>query len=137
MSPRRLSELEPALPEELAQHGDVCAICYQEMILGAVITECKHYFHTHCLRKWLVQQDNCPMCTRSIVSRPEEKVQEENAIEVEEELLEEEQVVEELPEDNNDASNGVKEDEPGPAAVDGVRRRCVVVEGMSNLFDGD
>ena len=52
----RLSELEPASSEELAAHGDVCSICYQEMVDGAVRTECKHYFHTHCLRRWLVVQ---------------------------------------------------------------------------------
>jgi len=72
----RLSELEPASFEELTLHGDVCSICYQEMVEGAVRTECKHYFHTHCLRRWLVVQDNCPMCTQPIVAKKEEEGEE-------------------------------------------------------------
>jgi len=29
---------------------------------NAKITQCNHYFHGVCLRKWLYVQDRCPLC---------------------------------------------------------------------------
>jgi len=70
---KRLNTLKTATDVELAQHGDVCSICYQDMEApGAVVTLCSHYFHKNCLKRWLVVQDNCPLCTKAIVA--EEKV---------------------------------------------------------------
>ena len=40
----------------------------------AVITDCQHFFHKHCLKKWLVVQDNCPLCTKPIVTAEEAEV---------------------------------------------------------------
>ncbi|XP_032654334.1 RING finger protein 145-like [Chelonoidis abingdonii] len=37
----------------------------QEMTM-AVITDCGHFFHTGCLRKWLYVQDTCPMCHQPV-----------------------------------------------------------------------
>ena len=52
--------------EQLAQHDDVCAICYNEM-KTAHITPCGHIFHSMCLRKWLYVKESCPMCHRDIM----------------------------------------------------------------------
>jgi len=42
---------------------DPCAICFSELYVHeARITNCKHLFHSICLRKWLYLQDTCPMC---------------------------------------------------------------------------
>ena len=54
-----------ASAEQLAQHDDVCAICYNEMT-SARITPCGHIFHSMCLRKWLYVKESCPMCHRDI-----------------------------------------------------------------------
>lgn len=57
-----------ASAEQLAQHDDVCAICYNEM-KSARITPCGHIFHSMCLRKWLYVKESCPMCHRDIVQQ--------------------------------------------------------------------
>nr|KAG5687898.1 hypothetical protein BaRGS_027221 [Batillaria attramentaria] len=45
----RIAALDEATQEQLDEHGDVCAICYQELT-AARITRCKHFFHAVCLR---------------------------------------------------------------------------------------
>ncbi|XP_025075255.1 protein TRC8 homolog isoform X1 [Pogonomyrmex barbatus] len=57
----KINSLPEANAEQLEQLDDVCAICYQEM-QSAKITQCNHYFHGVCLRKWLYVQDRCPLC---------------------------------------------------------------------------
>ncbi|XP_060781641.1 RING finger protein 145 isoform X1 [Neoarius graeffei] len=58
---RKINSLPRASAEQLQEHGDVCAICFQDMT-SAVITYCGHFFHGSCLRKWLYVQETCPMC---------------------------------------------------------------------------
>ncbi|KMQ90907.1 protein trc8-like protein [Lasius niger] len=57
----KINSLPEAKIEQLEKLDDVCAICYQEM-QSAKITQCNHYFHGVCLRKWLYVQDRCPLC---------------------------------------------------------------------------
>ncbi|XP_024892233.1 protein TRC8 homolog [Temnothorax curvispinosus] len=57
----KINSLPEAKAEQLERLDDVCAICYQEM-QSAKITQCNHYFHGVCLRKWLYVQDRCPLC---------------------------------------------------------------------------
>ncbi|XP_032685607.1 protein TRC8 homolog isoform X2 [Odontomachus brunneus] len=57
----KINSLPEASIEQLRRLNDVCAICYQEME-NAKITQCNHYFHGVCLRKWLYVQDRCPLC---------------------------------------------------------------------------
>ena len=76
---RRLSSLQVASETDLSNHGDVCSICYQEMQSpDAVITNCQHFFHTYCLKKWLVVQDNCPLCTKPVVASEEKETEAES-----------------------------------------------------------
>lgn len=58
---RRLAEFRRATPEQLANLNDVCAICHHEMD-SAVVTECEHFYHVNCLRRWLFMQNHCPLC---------------------------------------------------------------------------
>lgn len=62
---RKINVLPRASAEQLQDHNDVCAICFQDMT-SAVITYCGHFFHGNCLRKWLYVQETCPMCHASI-----------------------------------------------------------------------
>ncbi|CAG2100625.1 unnamed protein product [Medioppia subpectinata] len=56
--------LPSATTNQLKEHNDVCAICFTDMSApnASVITQCNHYFHRICLRKWLCFQDKCPLC---------------------------------------------------------------------------
>lgn len=57
----KINSLPDATQDELRTKDDVCAICYMDMS-QAKVTQCKHYFHGVCLRKWLYMQDTCPLC---------------------------------------------------------------------------
>ncbi|KAL4135689.1 hypothetical protein QTP88_007285 [Uroleucon formosanum] len=52
---RKVESLPDATSVELSEFDDVCAICYQKM-RTAKITNCNHYFHGECLRKWIYLQ---------------------------------------------------------------------------------
>ncbi|KAL3863150.1 hypothetical protein ACJMK2_004919 [Sinanodonta woodiana] len=57
----KIKSLAEATTEQLREYNDVCAICYQEL-KSARVTQCNHFFHSICLRKWLYVQDSCPLC---------------------------------------------------------------------------
>ena len=134
---RRLSTLATASPAQLVEHGDLCSICYQDLEHPqAVITNCQHFFHAACLKKWLVVQDNCPLCTKPIVAQeesqppPDEKqeivvAEENNSNQVVEEEIEENNGEEKQAEANIDGNDGSGE----------LRFRGN--DNRENLFDGD
>lgn len=66
----QIDALPASSEEQLAAHNDVCAICYQAMIISGNVrvTRCKHIFHGTCLRKWLYVQEKCPMCSTPITT---------------------------------------------------------------------
>ncbi|XP_022091862.1 E3 ubiquitin-protein ligase RNF139-like [Acanthaster planci] len=66
MAVHKINSLPVATDDQLRQHSDVCAICYQELTT-ARITPCQHLFHALCLRKWLYVQDTCPLCHKEIM----------------------------------------------------------------------
>lgn len=45
-------------------HGE-CPICFEKGNLQQ-LSQCKHNFHTNCIRMWLRKQNSCPLC-RTIV----------------------------------------------------------------------
>ena len=57
----KINSLPFATSDELLKHDDVCAICYMDMST-AKVTQCRHFFHSVCLKKWLYMQDTCPLC---------------------------------------------------------------------------
>lgn len=59
---KKIMSLSDATEEQLkSRNDDVCSICY-EGLESAKVTNCGHYFHAVCLRKWLYVQNTCPMC---------------------------------------------------------------------------
>ncbi|XP_060857979.1 protein TRC8 homolog isoform X1 [Metopolophium dirhodum] len=58
---RRVESLADATNVQLSEFDDICSICRHNMD-SAKITNCNHYFHSICLRKWLNLKDNCPLC---------------------------------------------------------------------------
>jgi len=46
-----------------------CAVCQEENEIGAwykKLPKCEHYFHAHCIDKWLLTRAACPMCRDEI-----------------------------------------------------------------------
>lgn len=54
---KKIESLPDATSVQLSEFDDVCAICYQKM-RSAKITQCNHFFHGKCLRKWIYLQVN-------------------------------------------------------------------------------
>ncbi|XP_070551231.1 uncharacterized protein [Ptychodera flava] len=63
---RRMNNFRSASAEELKRFDDVCAICLTSM-KSAVVTECSHTFHRHCLQRCLLVNNWCPLCKQTII----------------------------------------------------------------------
>lgn len=84
---RRLAEFRRATPEELSRLNDVCAICHHEMEM-AIVTDCEHFYHVTCLRRWLFMQNHCPICHTEFDNRKKrEQVFEQEFVQEDEEGL--------------------------------------------------
>jgi hypothetical protein len=47
-----------------------CSICLKEMDGKTVThTACGHTFHTHCLKKWRLVKNTCPLCRNALPRR--------------------------------------------------------------------
>jgi hypothetical protein len=47
-----------------------CVICrrfFEQAETLVQIPQCKHIFHTKCLKRWLVEWQKCPTCSRPII----------------------------------------------------------------------
>ena len=46
-----------------------CSVCLEDFVIGDRITilPCYHNFHEHCLREWLHDHQNCPLCRTHIM----------------------------------------------------------------------
>lgn len=55
----------------LSNNADNCAICLDPPteFNMAWVNRCHHTFHEHCIRKWVIERDTCPLCNRCIVPR--------------------------------------------------------------------
>ncbi|GFQ08242.1 E3 ubiquitin-protein ligase rnf6 [Phtheirospermum japonicum] len=57
--------------QELARLMSVCHICSKRPCVGAQITllRCKHAFHSHCVVRWLEDNNLCPLCDCDVYIR--------------------------------------------------------------------
>ena len=48
--------------------AECCAICHDDMETDSKVVRlpCKHHFHGHCARRWLVQKARCPLCNHHL-----------------------------------------------------------------------
>ena len=49
---------------KLFNQDEDCSICYESMIDDddTITTPCNHTFHKDCLKKWVINKNNCPLC---------------------------------------------------------------------------
>ena len=62
----KLSFLANATKEELEEREEPCPICLDSMV-EAKVTQCRHLFHSNCLRKWLYIRASCPLCHQDVL----------------------------------------------------------------------
>ncbi|XP_028083257.1 probable E3 ubiquitin-protein ligase HIP1 [Camellia sinensis] len=46
-----------------------CCICQEDYVDGKELGKlnCGHEFHFNCIKQWLVQKNNCPICRKTAV----------------------------------------------------------------------
>jgi hypothetical protein len=61
-----LTDYSPALFEDA--DGASCAVCLVEFDSGDHLRQlpCNHFFHRHCVDKWLARNKRCPLCMGDI-----------------------------------------------------------------------
>jgi hypothetical protein len=44
--------------------GNECSICFEEQhnISGIQLSQCRHFFHQHCITRWFQNNPSCPLC---------------------------------------------------------------------------
>ena len=52
--------------------GNICCICTDDLTEDSTVgaLECRHYFHSECLQKWVVMSQTCPVCRASLPVKP-------------------------------------------------------------------
>lgn len=47
----------------IKKEQDICSICLCVLFNSDnLITSCKHTFHKKCINRWIIQNNNCPLC---------------------------------------------------------------------------
>lgn len=72
---RKISDDEELGVDAYMKDQDQCRLCLQffkenEELMK--IPMCEHIFHIHCLKKWLIDFQKCPVCESNIVELPKE-----------------------------------------------------------------
>jgi len=62
---QNMDERFPVVSPEEMSRDPTCIVCREDMVNGRRLP-CGHILHAHCLRDWLIQQQHCPICTRSV-----------------------------------------------------------------------
>jgi len=45
-----------------------CIICYTQLDdINTIVTSCNHKYHTECINRWLINNNNCPICRTHII----------------------------------------------------------------------
>ncbi|XP_048366169.1 RING finger protein 145-like [Sphaerodactylus townsendi] len=131
---KKINSLPRATRGQLADHNDVCAICFQQMTL-AVITHCGHIFHGGCLRKWFYVQDTCPLCHQPVkaLASKENRANHSGAEEAEPPSEEEEEPP--SPEEEESAARSAAEstDSAGTTERRGTERQGLGLTGQEEL----
>ena len=53
------------LPEQFTD--DECVICFEKFNKkDNIILRCDHQYHRTCLKRWVKEQDNCPLCRKTL-----------------------------------------------------------------------
>ena len=52
------------LPKQIT---DECIICFEKFNQkDNIILQCEHQYHRKCLKRWVKEQDNCPLCRKTL-----------------------------------------------------------------------
>jgi len=51
-----------ATPEEVAEVGDMCAVCQEKMTSPVKLSSCRHIFCELCVSEWFEREKTCPLC---------------------------------------------------------------------------
>lgn len=66
---RLMNNIQECFPDaslEEIEAMDSCIICRDDLYLTSKKLKCGHVYHFACLKTWLLQQQNCPLCRASV-----------------------------------------------------------------------
>jgi hypothetical protein len=53
----------------MTEGEQVCSICLQELDSDACeIRNCRHGFHTECIKSWIYRSLSCPVCRENMIT---------------------------------------------------------------------
>lgn len=64
-----------ASTKRVDEEPDICVICQGEYETNELIggLQCRHEYHVECIKKWLQQNNSCPICKATAVSQSVDK----------------------------------------------------------------
>ena len=56
------------IPKKGPRQPITCPICLGYIGIGEVmaVTPCQHFFHSRCIIRWVLQNNNCPVCRKKL-----------------------------------------------------------------------
>jgi hypothetical protein len=67
MEDKEKDQVNEAIILSLGLPNEKCTICLRNMGISKSTLECKHSFHVMCLKGWLNESINCPICRNEII----------------------------------------------------------------------
>jgi len=64
-----IEKTELKIYNRIPNSDNKCHICnedYSNLDICRIINNCSHYYHTHCIDNWFINQKNCPICNQNI-----------------------------------------------------------------------
>lgn len=53
--------------KKIRKHNEICIICMEEGNKKFLELKCKHLYHKKCLKKWIIDNNSCPLCRLPVV----------------------------------------------------------------------
>jgi CxxC motif-containing protein (DUF1111 family) len=69
MPHRRSESAVQALKQVKIEEASECAICLQDLLVGAEAARlpCSHVYHCGCIVKWFDRSNQCPLCHSQVI----------------------------------------------------------------------
>lgn len=60
------AQIEAAVENHVGIADTTCAICQEPVTCATRIRNCRHCFHSNCIREWFTMNPRCPVCRHDI-----------------------------------------------------------------------
>tara|TARA_Y100000022_G_C12947029_1_gene238597 strand:- start:41 stop:397 length:357 start_codon:yes stop_codon:yes gene_type:complete len=53
--------------KQIKNLNEICIICMEEGNKKFIKLNCEHFFHKKCLKKWIINNNSCPLCRTEVL----------------------------------------------------------------------